>query len=309
MKVARLSFRKVKTPVDEDKQNDDEPTTRSTRIKRRRKVEDQDEDDDDEDMSMPDARPDSEWEDVIDRAPAEDQGGGFVPEDDGVRHDRVGGGFLAENALGDEDRGGGGFIPEAVHMEDVNIEGGGGGEIVPEDANIENEDSGPDGLLTEGDARKLAQALLDGKEGPTQDKDVKAGVFHEEGTADVKPSQPDVDVAEHPARIGRDTGDKHEGMNTKMDQADRGFGQFAENHAGPEFPATRDHADPPQLPTTDASGTATMIGQPPGSVSDHVGTMNAGDDDKEEEDENDRGSMISHDPEDEDAEPDWLESD
>jgi xeroderma pigmentosum group C-complementing protein len=28
-----------------------------------------------------------------------------------------------------------------------------------------------------------------------------------------------------------------------------------------------------------------------------------------QEDESDRGSMLSHDPEDEDAEPDWLESD
>ncbi|KAK5679737.1 hypothetical protein LTS10_007685 [Elasticomyces elasticus] len=264
----------------EDVEDDVEPvpTPRRSLRSRRKVVEDED-------------------EEMADADHAVDEGGGFIAED----ADEQGGGFLPDAA--DEDDGSGGFIPE----ESGDVKGDGG--LLAEDAG----DGG--GFLFEAT-------------GDENEQDISDAADHESGGGFL----PDAD-APSPAHLYASRGPEPAGGQADRPTIASPFKHIDEKAAelangdGEDDPATHrnytmavpeSHASQQPPSTLDGTQNEVKEGQQdvvlPGSPKETKGvidmapisTLNA---EEDAEAQSDQDSLLSHDPEDEDAEPDWLESD
>ncbi|KAK5701765.1 hypothetical protein LTR97_004583 [Elasticomyces elasticus] len=262
----------------EDGDEDDElaPTPRRS-LRSRRKVVEEDED-----------------EEVGNADHVDDEGGGFLAED----ADEEGGGFLPDAGDADDD-GSGGFVPE----ETGGMEGGGG---------FLAEDSGDGGGF-----------MVD----PAENE-------HEQGMADAADHEsgggflPDAD-ASSPAHLDASHGTDVAGGQAEAPTLAPPFRHIDENAAKM---ANGGHEDDHNHTTVVPKPHASQ--QPPRPLNGTQDAMKDGQQDvallgspKEAEDaidtapngmlsaegdaevQSDQDSLLSHDPEDEDAEPDWLESD
>ena len=211
------------------------------------------------------------------------EGGGFFVEDEmGRGGEGEGGGFVVDEGdsgggfVVDDDDGGGGFMQEDVLERD----GGGGGGFAPEDGG----DDGASGFLPDEAESHDTEADVVRHEGDGQ----TSGRLESDNAAGSVPDQTQQHAAlADPAAV-----------DDKMDD-----GLFAAGHG--DSPLTR------PIPTDGDSvdGTSAAAGHHTREAGGGLtGIMGAGDAEAEG-DESDRGSMLSHDPEDEDAEPDWLDSD
>ncbi|KAH9834693.1 Rad4 beta-hairpin domain 1 [Teratosphaeria destructans] len=262
-----------------------------------------DSDDEDEDPGTAQTHDDGEVgdggfmaEDAENSVPTVSLGsGGFVIEDDGG-----GGGFVAE----DDEPGveGGGFV---VDGEDG---GGGGGFMVDDVADSDKADEEPGGFIADRkddvNAPEGAGFIPDAIDaGHHADDEGDGGGFisNEPNQQDVSSEPPAVDDPFHTGTAA---------------VTNVGGGEVVMHGALP----TDKSPDPAALSTSPEPTTVTI--QNDGGASDMLGTIEledggkavlGEDGDKEdagrEQDEDDNGSLLSHDPEDDDAEPDWLESD
>lgn len=196
-------------------------------------------------------------------------GGGFVPDDAEATEDQ--GGFVADEDMG------GGFIPDDEAQQDY-----GGGGFLPDDdegggfvprANPNNGDDGGGGFIPEDDDN--VEALGDADDhAHIASNDLEGGGFLPDADEDVR-SAPD-------ERVDHDE---------PIDQPEIAA-------AGPSNPPEAS-ADP-----IDDRNTISVT-----EVVDATSQKIPLAEDEGEDAEDDRGSLLSHDPDDEDAEPDWLESD
>ena len=204
------------------------------------------------------------------------EGGGFVPEDASTEGDTGGaGGFIAEPSgrMGEEEGGSGGFLPDANDHEGLHgteaVEDFGGGGFVPEDS--------------AGDDHLAGGFMLEAE--PSS-------------TAAVPTVQTENDTAlSGDATHSADTQTETIPMLHQNEQHD-------DNTALPREESLMMHGALPdeQLPAVATEvDVKQTIERPP--------AKNEGKAEGGEGEDSDHGSMISHDPEDEDAEPDWLESD
>ncbi|KAK4958247.1 hypothetical protein LTR10_004673 [Elasticomyces elasticus] len=262
----------------EDGDEDAEPAPTPRRsLRARRKVVEEDED-----------------EEVGNADHADDEGGGFIAEDAGEQ----GGGFLPDAGDGDDD-GSGGFVPE----ETGGMEGGGGflvegsgddGGFMIDPAEDEREQGMADaadhesggGFLPDADA--LSPAHLD--------------VSHDTGVAGSQAggrtiTSPSKHIDENAAKLAnRDAEDDH--IYTMI---------ISGPHASQQAPSTPDGA---QDELKDRQQNMTLPDSPKeaeGVIDTAPNSVLSAEDDVEAQ--SDQDSLLSHDPEDEDAEPDWLESD
>lgn len=215
---------------------------------------------------------------------AEDGGGGFLPED-AQEVNETGGGFVSAEYDGppDDDRGivndegdedyGGGFVPE---HEDAGDEGGG---FLPDN----DADGSGGGFVVEDGEHDSTDGLFADDEAMPDAEINKAASPEADDDNDVESEQP----GDLPEQNGPTT---MNGENTNTASVkDLSTDRDAES-IGADIPIVR-------------SGVTTTT-----AVPDHDNPTS----DKanaEDEHDSDRGSLLSHDPEDEDAEPDWLESD
>ncbi|KAK3648402.1 hypothetical protein LTR56_007519 [Elasticomyces elasticus] len=251
------------------------PTPRRS-LRSRRKVVERDED-----------------EEVENADHADDEGGGFIAEDE------QGGGFLPDAmdedgdgsggfVLGEGDgmAGGGGFLAEDF--------GDGGGFLVEEAGDEERQDVPDDnghqdggGFLPDADADALSPAHLD--------------VSHDTGVAGNEAEGPTVaspskHIDEKAANMAN--GDDEDDSATYRDHA------IPESHASQQAPSTLDSA---QDERKDDQRNIDLPENPKEADDLAPDSMLSAEDDPEAQ--SDQDSLLSHDPEDEDAEPDWLESD
>jgi xeroderma pigmentosum group C-complementing protein len=205
---------------------------------------------------------------------AEDGGddGGFLPEDAQEVHES-GGVFMPEgDGEGDEDHQGGGFVREDGDAEDM------GGGFLPEEGDADHMGGG---FLPENDGNEA-----DGSEGgggfvaEDADYDSIDGLFDEETQKTHQAASQD-----HPPAPNI------EASNSEMKDKITVVEDIPTRPTGTELPTMQD--------TTTAD-----IAAPNHDTS--VVEDNAA---AEDEHDTDHGSLLSHDPEDDDAEPDWLESD
>lgn len=231
---------------------------------------------------------DDEDEYVPDYA-ADNGGGGFMPED-AEATEMGGGGFLRGESAPDDDMGGG-FMAD-----DQGGDHDGGGGFMPEDAG--GEDMGGGFLPDHGDDGDLGGGFVPGDDG---DNDMAGGFVPED---DVSP-EPNIKTNEQ--RLGfppeGENGADGGGFIAEDAELDHATAEDVEreesdhkDHATVEAPAPLPDASAPEALEEDDSRSQPYIASANG----------------EEEDErrdSDRESLLSHDPEDDDAEPDWLESD
>ncbi|TKA79597.1 hypothetical protein B0A55_03369 [Friedmanniomyces simplex] len=205
----------------------------------------------------------------------DDDGGGFVPE-----NHEGGGGFLAHDVGGDGEHSGGGFLPDASdHQQD--------GGFLPDAAGSPLGDEDPPAQApssasrehTDGMHGTMSPAALSSKSELVGDQ---ALLGHHATTLDGRNGQ----LAVQPMNA-HGTPPSYDGCADPVDVAQRNV-------------QTRPR-DSPANP-----GNAARQLERAGSPSKHE-TIEAGS--RGVGDESDKGSLLSHDPEDEDAEPDWLESD
>lgn len=239
------------------------------------------------------------------------EGGGFIPEAE-VHGDGAGGGFI----YGSED-GGGGFVPEGNALEEGDGGSSGGGFIsndadgddgfTPADADVDhgggfipaNEEANVgDGLLP--DALSTSNRRLDagsgvrdeGEDWPRVDDVTPAdGVQIRTGGHSIAElaTAPEAAV-KTPEREG-DTYTLHDSDDTRDASA---VGGHEAEHCGPD--------EMSRTTTAQASAQLEMKNHVvPGKEYEEGSAA--------DEEESDRGSLLSQDPDDEDAEPDWLESD
>lgn len=292
-KPARKSKKKAFESEVEDDDDDFAPSARRSGRKKGIAVVD-DDDDDDEAEYMPDYEgggggffPDQAEETI-------ETGGGFVSEDGG------GGGFLPDDSAGQE----GGFIPTNTDAEES------GGGFLPENT---VDDMGGGGFVAENDEGGPAQDDLfgDGDSGGgfivdvDQDKSAEDDLSGDDGTGggfaagDSMPIEYNddgldgTDEAKMNERTSQDANARaapvtDEGITANNEIVKRitPAGDAAETDPGVAHSARQKPALPDLGPLTDKDPM-----------------------DRDDEDEEDRGSLLSHDPEDDDAEPDWLESD
>lgn len=241
----------------------------------------------------------------------EDGGGGFVREDG--QDDGDGGGFLAaeDDAVEQEDDdGGGGFVPD----------GEGGGGFLSDEAAFA--DDGGGGFMPEDEDQGI-----DGEIGPAVNH-----LQQEESGGGFLPDGSDMDMDVTPVNMSGHKGND----NSALRRRDDGSNVASASHAH----SSDITAGPSAVPTVD-EGVANIDTVVEARLGDQIADslQNAGGGDRaipgptaqgwddhaeadvglehEEadggsevaQDESDRGSLLSHDPEDEDAEPDWLESD
>lgn len=280
--------RKAKKKMDESETEETNEYVPSGRKggRKRRVVEE-----DDEDEYMPDAEDGGGGGGFLPED-AQETGGGFVPaahEDNagdystnnGERDEDYGGGFMREDETAEEDTGGG-FLPEDGAGEaqedlgggflpegDADEQYGGGGGFI-----VEDEDRGStNGLFEDADQQKVQNADGNNPTSPASNT-----------VADPKNIQ-DLDPANHESSQLQ-SALKSESHTLALE------GTLASNDDGEAFNANT---------ATMQEATAT---EPQSAIDDTETTPLA-----DAEQESDRGSLLSHDPEDEDAEPDWLESD
>jgi xeroderma pigmentosum group C-complementing protein len=235
---------------------------------------------DDEDEYMPDAEDGSGGGGFLpeDAQEVHGSGGGFVPE---AHETGPGEGHDATNGEGDEDYGGG-FMREDEGAEDM------GGGFLPEHGGDEADGAGGGGFVVEDTGYDSTDDLFD----------------------------------EHTQEAGVNTaGDLDVSTNERPGVAN-------DEHLVELLSADSDVLPIPEVQVTDsemhAGGTAveSMSTEPTGADASTVQDSNITDDAAlrtnatvvdttavEGEHDSDRDSLLSHDPEDEDAEPDWLESD
>lgn len=209
-----------------------------------------------------------------------DSGRGFAPQKVDINHDR-GGGFVVDDDMG------GGFLPDDEAQDDHGAGGffpdnHGGGGFLPDD----NGGGGfvPDDVVADGEGGEGGSFIE--PEASTNLLDDGGGGF-----------------------IAEEEGLSSNGHGQQAAEDIEGGGFLPE--ASPEravYP-THEPADP-------ASKSSQSAAPPEGSREPTATTMSIRDADIETEsvnavveDDDDRGSLLSHDPDDEDAEPDWLESD
>lgn len=297
---SKTSRKKAKKAYDSDAESDDAYAPSSRRSGRKRGITVVEDDDDDygENEYMPDY---------------EGDGGGFLPEDaeevretGGVflsKHNEGGGGFMPEDTsnVGNE---GVGFFPDDDHGQDggfVRDEGDGeagqlGGGFVPED---DADDMGGGGFIPE-------VASNDGIEGGGfvvgDDQAVERGLSEDVAREDL---------------FGENVPEEHIDMSEQRDHGSIPIPDVTN-------PAGNDKARQEQQPSesTDANGQDQItnakstneeqnpLPEPAESSSDGAALQNDNEAPAADEDDDaDADSLLSHDPEDEDAEPDWLESD
>ncbi|KAK4901676.1 hypothetical protein LTR27_001448 [Elasticomyces elasticus] len=247
------------------------PTPRRSLRSRRKVVEDED-------------------EEIADADHADDEGGGFIAED----ADEQGGGFLPDAA--DEDDGGGGFVPE----ETGGMAGGGG--FLAEDA----DDGG--GFLVDMAENEHEQDVADAADHesgggflPDADAphlDASHGIDAAGGQAEAPTIAPPFKhIDELAAKMAN--GDDEDDHNHTM--------VVPESHTSQQAPSTLDGA---QDEMKDGQQDVAL----PGSPKEAEGVIDTASNiilsaEGDAEAQSDQDSLLSHDPEDEDAEPDWLESD
>lgn len=273
-KLARRTKAKKKV-VESEAEDDEEAVAPSRRSGRKRGVVVVE---DDEDEYMPDAEDGGGGGGGFLPEDAQETGGGFIPEEnsgqsydvaDGQGNENDGGGFIREDEREDVGDIGGGFLPEEAEDE---ADGSGGGFLV-EDAGYESADglfADDESMHDDGnekaedfDASKNDQANVAGSEHPDLSQPAAADV-------------PSVQGGEATAS----------GINAKT--------SIVENTStGPTVA---------NAPTVQQSMAADI------TAADH-NPLVVDRTDAEEQHDSDHGSLLSHDPEDEDAEPDWLESD
>jgi len=251
-------------------------------------------------------------------------GGGFLAEDLTAEDGRDGGFLRDGNADVEEDDGtGGGFVPEA---DDAEMEEQGGGGFVPEDAGDIGDGSAGGGFLASteqgGGGFMPEDAGLSDQEGQSEEQ----GASRQQSEAEWRHDRSASDGVEHKA-IAHATASSPEGDTT-----------MSESHALPaaridEAGAQTDVAVPAQLPVSttthtkeDDNRSSVACSRGAGRAHENVSAVanegSAADESSlkdplvdndgaagAEQDDDDAGSLMSHDPEDEDAEPDWLESD
>jgi len=190
-----------------------------------------------------------------------------------------GGGFLPEDAQEVHETGGG-FVPERPEgAEKVGEDYGGGGGFVREDRDAENMRGG---FLSE-DGEDEADMSGGGFVAEDADHDSTDDLFGEE-TRDTETHEAS-DLDHSPAS-------NVEASNSKTNN----------NVAAVEYTPTRPTgADIPTMQASKISATAAPDHDTPLVSDNHPAA--------DDENDSDRGSLLSHDPEDDDAEPDWLESD
>lgn len=302
---SKPSRKKAKKAFESDADSDDEYAPSNRRSGRKRGitvVEDDDDDDDDgENEYMPDDEGDGGGFLPEDAEEVRETGGGFLSEHDG----EGGGGFMPEDTsnVGNE---GGGFLPEDDHGQDggfVRDEGDGeagqlGGGFVPED---DADDMGGGGFIPEA-------ASHDGVEG--------GGFLVKDNQTAERGSSEDIAGED---LFGESVPEEHNDMSQSSDQGSVSLPD-ATNSAG------NDTARQEQQPSesvgvneqdhiTNAKSTKQEEEHSHAEPEESSSAAAALQDDNnnapaaDEEDDADADSLLSHDPEDEDAEPDWLESD
>ena len=275
-KLARKNKKKVIASEDED-YRDSIPSGRRSSRKRGGVVVVQD----DEDEYMPDAEDGGGGGGFLpeDAQEVRESGGGFLPEGSGDRDDDYeGGGFVRED--GDAEDMGGGFLPADANAEDV------GGGFLPDDDDDDDDEADRDGgFLAEGTG-------YDSTDGLFNEEDQEPGI-NGEGSNALMSEQHHVADALH-SLPSQPTG---AGLST-IPNAEVSNG---DNLAVVENTSTRPTGtDTPTMQDSAISDTAA----PNHDTSVVADNSPAGD-----EHDSDHGSLLSHDPEDDDAEPDWLESD
>jgi xeroderma pigmentosum group C-complementing protein len=273
-KPAKLSRKKKKVLESEDEEYDEpvQPSRRSGRKRGAVVVED------DEDEYMPDAEDGGGGGGFLaeDAQEVRETGGGFAPEEPGEANDDYhggGGGFLPEDTQ--EGHGsGGGFVPE--HGEDQEHDDGGGG-FVREDGDAGDMGGG---FLPE-DGEGEADGSGGGFLAEDADHDSTDGLFNEEtqdaGTHEDGDHLPTPDVKESNSETTKDV--------TMVEDS-------SSKTTGTDIPTMQ-------------SAIITNITVP----SHDFSVVEANEAAVDHEQDSDHGSLLSHDPEDDDAEPDWLESD
>jgi xeroderma pigmentosum group C-complementing protein len=225
-----------------------------------------------------------------------DDGGGFLPEDaqEVVGHsggflpeaydEETGGGFVPDDLPAGESEGGG-FLPEGdgdqggdfLHEDEGTDEMGGG--FVPEDV---ADETGAGGFLAE------ESGVLDTNDDPPRD----AAML--DTTGDDSEPRPDLPG-------GLDDHKPSPDAKNRVPIPDE-----INNNATTEIVTNIERSR-----TVDASALATQAPTEHHSITEPGTAAPLGDTimNEDVEGDSDRGSLISHDPEDDDAEPDWLESD
>ncbi|KAH0536931.1 hypothetical protein FGG08_006233 [Glutinoglossum americanum] len=262
-----------------------EPTARRTLPRKRQRREIYQPEESDEELAQ-----------IRDTDIATERGEGFVPDEPTQtnelqdRYERGGGGSTREEDDTSAATGGGGFIPEEGNS--LFGDGGGGGFIPGEDDTTAaaaeedgflSDDAGGGGFIPEeGDTTAIAaeaDPLLDDPDG--------GGFIPKKGTM----------------------------VTTTTKETDSPFatanrGGFIPNDDPPPSntsppPATTNPDVPPSEENTDAPTRASPDEEPRGPPQRRATTPA----DSDEDDTSEQSSLISHDPEDDDAEPDWLLSD
>ncbi|KAK3711477.1 hypothetical protein LTR37_009656 [Vermiconidia calcicola] len=219
-------------------------------------------------------------------------GGGFVPEEDTVG-DGSGGGFVPEDAAMN-DGSGGGFMPENATAND-----GGGGGYMPNDMDTDDSEYRGDGGFIGDDEDMIEEETILGTADIVSNARSGVGGLPEQSD-DTDPRTRDAVPSHEPAvRESTDVNDDTIMADSKRNQerhTDHEIQSFEilEGQPVDQFGATR----------------ATIRLEPFGNGQDQDGERDQLLPSQAQDDgESDRGSMLSHDPEDEDAEPDWLDSD
>ncbi|KAI7509025.1 Rad4-domain-containing protein [Hortaea werneckii] len=207
--------------------------------------------------------------------PTAGEGGGFFSNEDGEGEDG-GGGFLVPDEEG-EDMGGGGFLAEDDGEEDGGFEAEslqGGGGFLPDASEQSNEF-----VREEGRGEPIRNDGSTNLSESSQQQHATSNVPKPNAHGLQAPIRPTIALSEASALAQEDTG--------------------AKDATSQSVPLTRDHPKDP--PHQQAEPSAENI---PAKAKGEETAEEGG----EESQSDDRGSLLSHDPEDEDAEPDWLES-
>jgi xeroderma pigmentosum group C-complementing protein len=284
-KPAKLARKNKKKVVESENEDYEDPVQSSRRSGRKRGavvVED------DEDEYMPDAEDGGDGGGFLaeDAQEVRETGGGFVPEEPGEGHDDYHGGS-------------GGFLPEDTQE----VHGSGGG-FVSEQGGNEDHDDGGGFVREDGDAGNMGGGFLP-EDGDAQDT---GGGFLPDDGGDGRGG----------GFLAEDA--DHDSTDDLFDEKT----QDAESHeVGDHFPTPDVKAsnsetaeDITMVEDSSSKTTGTDIPTMHSSIitnttapSHDISVVEADKAAVDNEQDSDRGSLLSHDPEDDDAEPDWLESD
>ncbi|OQO03796.1 hypothetical protein B0A48_10436 [Cryoendolithus antarcticus] len=272
----------------ESEENEEEYTPVATRSLRRRKAVVRDDESEDE--------ADGQVEEF-------DGGGGFLPDDadktiDDADVQDLGGGFLPEGD--NDDDGGGGFVrDDAIRVGETAYSETAGGEFMVQ--NDDNDDGGGGFLVDEEDMQhseigSLAAAPLQ-QPSNTDHRDYKDPPPSDHTEEELPASQMDESL---PDATSASTG-HHIPMDiTPVSDAP----PAAVSTEKPGVTSTKANRDHQMTEPSDATHADTVS-----DTAHMLNPISATEEANAEVTDEDRGSLMSHDPEDEDAEPDWMESD